>query len=224
MPESPRCQEVRELIPELAMGVASGEARARGLAHLAGCAACRRDLEDAATTVDELLLLAPEAEPPAGFDSRVLAALDRGAPRGRLRMGLLAAAAAVLVGALVASLAWGRTADDRTLADQYREVLSIADGSYLRAADLKVGGANAGNVFAYQGQPSWVFVTVEDARSATYDVRVVTTAGRTLWIGSCTVHDGAGSWGATVDVPVQEIDRVEMYHTGLPTMVASLRH
>jgi hypothetical protein len=224
MVESPRCQDVGELIPELAMGVASGEARARGLAHLAGCAACRRELEDVAATVDELLLLVPEAEPPAGFDSRVLAALDRGAPRGRRRMRLLAAAA-MLVGALVASLAWGRTtADDRTLADQYRQVLSTADGSYLRAADLKVGRANAGNVFAYQGQPSWVFVTVEGARSATYDVRLVTTAGGTVWIGSCTVHDGIGSWGATVDVPVQEIDRVEMYHRGLPTMVASLRH
>jgi hypothetical protein len=223
MPESPRCQEVRELIPELAMGVASGEARARALAHLAGCAECRRELEDASSTVDELLLLGPEAEPPAGFDTQVLAALDHRAPRRRLRVGLLAAAAAVLAGALGAGVSWWQTADDRTVAGQYRDVLAIADGSYLRAADVTVDRTTAGNVFAYEGQPSWLFVTVENARSGTYDVRVVTTDGRTRWIGSCTVRDGAGSWGTTIDVPVRTIDRVEMYEKGLPTMVARFR-
>ncbi len=69
MPESQRCREVRELIPELAMGVASGEVRARGLAHLDGCAECRHELEEVAGTVDELLLLVPEREPPMGLDA-----------------------------------------------------------------------------------------------------------------------------------------------------------
>jgi hypothetical protein len=223
MPDSQRCQEVRELIPELAMGVASGEARARGLAHLAGCAGCRRELEDAAGTVDELMLLVPEVEPPTGFDARVLAAIGQTHRRHWLRTGLLAAAAAVLVGSSGAGLAWWSNADERAVADQYREVLSIADGSYLRAADLTVDRASAGNVFAYQGQPSWLFVSVDDAPSGTYDVRLVTTTGRTHWIGTCTVHDGAGSWGTTVDVPVGDIDRVEMYRRGLPTMVAAFR-
>jgi hypothetical protein len=223
MPDSPRCQEVRELIPELAMGVASGEARARGLAHLAGCAECRRELEDVSSTIDELVLLVPEAEPPAGFDSRVLAALDEHAPRRRVRTVLVAAAAAVLVGAFGAGVTWWQTADDRVVADQYRDVLSIANGSYLRAAEMTIEGANAGNVFAYQGDPSWVFVTVEDVRSGTYDVRVVTTAGRTHWIGSCTVQNGAGSWGTTLDVPIRNIHRVEMYHSGRPTMVAAFQ-
>ncbi|MGH3975437.1 MAG: zf-HC2 domain-containing protein, partial [Pseudonocardiaceae bacterium] len=57
MPESERCREVRELIPELAMRVASGESRARGLAHLADCLSCRRELEEVSGTVDALLVL-----------------------------------------------------------------------------------------------------------------------------------------------------------------------
>lgn len=223
MPESERCREVRELIPELAMGVASGESRARGLAHLADCPSCRRELEEVSGTVDALLLLVPEREPPAGFDVRVLAALDQRAPRHRLRTGLLVTAAMVLVATLAAGLTWWRGADDREVAADYRSVLSTADGSYLRAADLQIDGADAGTVFAYQGQPSWLFMSVEDAPNGTYHVRLIGTDGRTRWLGTCTVRDGTGSWGTSVDVPIRSVDRVEMFGTRLPTIVASLR-
>ncbi|MFE7224842.1 zf-HC2 domain-containing protein [Nocardioides sp. NPDC057577] len=223
MPESERCREVRELIPELAMGVASGEARARGLAHLATCASCRRELEDVSGTVDALLLLAPEREPPAGFDVRVLAALDQRPPRHRIRTGLLVAAAMVLVATLAGGLTWWRGAEDRDVADDYRGVLSTADGSYLRAADLTIDGASAGSVFAYQGRPSWLFMSVEDAPNGTYHVRLVGTDGRTRWLGTCTVKEGTGAWGTTVDVPIRSVDRVEMFGDSLPTVVANLR-
>lgn len=223
MPESERCREVRELIPELAMGVASGESRARGLAHLADCASCRRELEEVSGTVDALLLLVPEREPPAGFDVRVLAALGQRSPRHRLRNSLLVAAAMVLVATLAAGLTWWRGADDREIADQYRGVLSTADGSYLRAADLQIDGADAGTVFAYQGRPSWLFMSVGDAPNGTYHVRLIGTDGRVQWLGTCTVRDGAGSWGTSVDLPIRSVDRVEMFGTRLPTMVANLR-
>ena len=224
MPESERCREVRHLIPELAMGVASGEVRARCLAHLAGCADCRRELEDVADTVDALLLLAPEHEPPTGFDARVLAALDQRPSRHRIRTGLLVAAAVVLVASLATGLTWWRGADDRNVAEQYRGVLSIADGSYLRAADLRFDGADSGNVFAYEGQPSWLFVTVEDAPPGTYHVRLISTDGRARWIGTCTVRDGTGAWGTTVEIPIRSVDRVEMFGERLPTIVADFQN
>jgi hypothetical protein len=224
MPESERCREVRELIPELAMGVASGEVRARALRHLAECSDCRRELEDVAGTVDALLLLAPEQEPSTGFDARVLAALEPPLVRHRFRTGLLAAAAVVLAALLAAGATWWRGADDREVADQYRGVLSVADGSYLRAADLEAkasaGGAGYGNVFAYEGRPSWLFMTVDDAPSGTYHVRAVGADGRSRWIGTCAVRDGTGSWGTSVDLPIRSLDRVEMYGDGLPTLVA----
>jgi predicted anti-sigma-YlaC factor YlaD len=68
------CAEARELFPELAIGVAAGDERARALGHLSGCPACRGELAGAAEVVDELLLLAPEHEPPPGFESSVLGA------------------------------------------------------------------------------------------------------------------------------------------------------
>jgi hypothetical protein len=222
MAESRDCADVRGLIPELAMGVASGDDRARALKHLAGCADCRRELEDVTATVDELLLLVPEHEPPPGFDARVLSAMQPPAARQRRPRLLLAVAAAAAVAVLGAGLTWWQGSDDRDLADQYRDTLAVADGEYLRAGDLTVDGTTTGNVFAYEGKPSWVFVTVEGATSGTYHVELVTSDGHSRWLGLCKVRDGAGSWGTTVDVPVGSVERVEMFGDGLPTMSATL--
>jgi len=221
--ESRDCADLRELIPELAMGVASGDDRARALKHLAGCADCRRELEDVTATVDELLLFAPEHEPPPGFDARVLSAMQPPVTRQRRRPRvLLAVAAAAAVAVLGAGLAWWQGSDDRNLADQYRDTLAVAHGEYLRAGDLTVDGTTTGNVFAYEGKPSWVFVTVEGATSGTYHVELVTSDGESRWLGLCKVREGSGSWGTTVDVPVGSVERVEMSGDGLPTMSATL--
>ena len=223
MAESERCAEVRDLIPELAAGVASGESRARAVAHLAGCADCRRELEEVAGVVDGMLQLAPEREPPNGFEARVLAAIQAGRTRPRLRTALVVAAAVVLVAGVAAGVTWWRGAEDRDAADHYRGVLSVADGRYFRAAELEDGGAGRGHVFAYEGRPSWVFVTVDGAPSGTYHVRLVDAEGRSSWIGVCTVRDGTGSWGTTVDVPIRDVARVEMGGDRLPTLQADFR-
>ncbi|HEY7102791.1 MAG TPA: zf-HC2 domain-containing protein [Mycobacteriales bacterium] len=227
------CQEVRELLPELASGVASGEQRARALAHLTGCPDCRHELQEAATLVDELMLvLAPEHEPSAGFESRVLAALPvtrhRHRRRPTRRLVLRAAAAvlaAVLVAVLAVGLTWRHTADDRRLADHYRQTLAVADGRYLTAAGLaEASGQKAGHVFAYQGSPSWLFVELTAApASGSYAIRLVTTDNRTVDAGVCRVTAGSGAYGRTIDLAVSAIRRVELVQPGSPTLVATLR-
>jgi hypothetical protein len=215
MSEWRRCAEVRELIPELAMGVAPGDERALALNHLATCADCRQVLEDTSETLDELLLLAPEHEPPPGFDARVIEAASVERPRRwNVSKGLLAAAAILLAASLGAGLTRWAGAEDRQLADQYRETLDVANGSYLRAADLTGADGEAGHVFAYQGNPSWVFITVENAPSGVHRVRYVTDDGATHWLGVCTVRDGHGSWGTAIDVPVYALDSIELVHDG----------
>jgi Putative zinc-finger len=223
MADSESCAEVRELIPELAAGVASGESRARAVAHLAGCADCRRELEEFAGVVDGLLHIAPEHEPPNGFEARVLTSIQPRRDRHLLRSAWVIAAAFVLVAGIAAGVTWWRGAEDRDVADHYRGVLSVADGSYFRAAGLEDGGAGRGNVFAYEGRPSWVFVTVDGAPSGTYHVRLVDVDGRASWIGVCTVRNGSGSWGTTVAVPIRDVARVEMGGDGLPTLQADFR-
>jgi len=67
------CAELQELAAELALGTVSGAERAAAIEHLAGCAACRDLVDSLARVADSMLLLAPEVEPPPGFESKVLA-------------------------------------------------------------------------------------------------------------------------------------------------------
>ncbi|MEN3283836.1 MAG: hypothetical protein V7607_4976, partial [Solirubrobacteraceae bacterium] len=70
------CDRTRELAAELALGILDGEHRAQALRHLAECPECRHAVEELTAVADELVMLAPEREPPAGFESRVLARLQ----------------------------------------------------------------------------------------------------------------------------------------------------
>ncbi len=205
------CMPIRELIPELAMGVASGDVRADALEHLTGCAGCRARLREATAVVDELLLLAPAHEPPPGFESRVLGRLGHG--RRRRRTVLLAAAAAVL--AAVAGAGVTRWVDDN-------DRQPVGGGS-LRAAELTTDtGSEAGQVFAYLGHPSWLFVTVDGIRSGDYRVQAIDAEGRATDIGYCWVREGKGSWGASVDVSLDTVDRIELAHPDGSIVTAQL--
>src|SRR5688572_21658103 len=93
------CSEAQDIAAELALGTISGDDRARILAHISTCAECRRLVDDMAGAADSLFLLAPEHEPPAGFESKVLGSML--APSRRNRLRLLSAAAAIAVACVV---------------------------------------------------------------------------------------------------------------------------
>jgi anti-sigma-K factor RskA len=67
------CDELRAMAAEVALGILSGAERADALGHMEHCVGCRVLVEGLAQTGDSLLLLAPEAEPPLGFESGVAA-------------------------------------------------------------------------------------------------------------------------------------------------------
>ena len=73
---APECAAFREVAPEVALGIADGDRRSVALEHLAGCAACRQHLDGLTATLDSLLLVSPEVDPPEGFSDRVLATFD----------------------------------------------------------------------------------------------------------------------------------------------------
>jgi len=74
------CEQVRELAPELALGIAEGEERDAALRHLTGCSGCRQLVSELSSVGDELLQLAPAHDPPAGFQSRILAGASSRSP------------------------------------------------------------------------------------------------------------------------------------------------
>ncbi|HZA90221.1 MAG TPA: zf-HC2 domain-containing protein [Solirubrobacterales bacterium] len=214
------CEELRAMAPELALGIAGGDERARALEHLAACPACRRHLEELSGLADEFLLLAPTQEPPGGFETRVLEELQRPPeprrrPRRRAVIPALAAAAAAAVTAVGMWLAFS---DDRDLASQYRDIFAQADGRYFDVQPLSApGGAEAGTVFGYQGRPSWVLITVEapeDLSSGRYDVQVIGTEGRRMRLRPLWVRNHVGSGGESLPIDLEEVAEVRLIGPG----------
>jgi putative zinc finger protein len=211
-----RCEEIRDLTAELALGIADGEERAEALRHLSTCAECRREVEQLSQVADELLLLAPVQEPPAGFESRVVEAMGlerRPRPRRWFSPGWLAprlgpalAAAAVTAAALIAVYQ-----DDRQTADRYRAVLDQANGQYFLAERLADGtGAGGGVAFGYEGSPAWLFVTVTPAhRDDITRAELLTKDGGTIPLRSFEL-DRSGSWGGAIPVELSEVSSIRL--------------
>jgi hypothetical protein len=112
------CAEFRDDAADLALGHVTEPRRGELAGHAAACPACGRALADLATVSDRLLELAPEAEPPAGFEERVAGRLVPGGRwRGRTAPKALLAvaattAAAVLVGLLAVTTLGGHPAGE----------------------------------------------------------------------------------------------------------------
>jgi hypothetical protein len=207
------CEETRELAAELALGIADGADRARALRHLAECAECRRSVEELSAVVDELLLVAPQHEPPAGFESRVVSQIapPRPARRRRRRLFLVPVAAAAASAALAVGVVLGLTSDDRRIADQYRETLAAANGSYFEATRLQdADGRRAGLVYGYRGTPSWIYVDLYTGREADYRAELVLTSGQRVPLPTFELDPATGSAGRAIPVDLERVDRVEL--------------
>ncbi|MDQ3661106.1 MAG: zf-HC2 domain-containing protein [Actinomycetota bacterium] len=221
---SPRCADVELLLPELALGTLTGEDRARALDHLGSCPHCSDELRKLNELGDQLLLLAPSAEPPVGFESLVVKRLGVGSRKGRLRKGILIAAAGFLCIALLsASVTYFVGRGDRELADSYREALRVANGEYVAARPLTdKGGEDAGYIFGYQGSPSWIFCMISPGLpTATYDVEVSSKDGRTWELGEIYVHANETTWGRSLPIPLHEVKEITLVaQSGDETLVA----
>ncbi len=188
-----RCSQLRDIAPDVALGLLTGEERAAALAHLEGCAACRAEVASLAGVADELLLTGPEATPPEGFDRRVLARLTevraveaptpsrRGVPAHlrrrarrrrpdgrRLAVGTtLAAAAAAVV--LVAAVLANR--DDPSATTAERAEMTTGVGEVVGTATVR------------SGNPATVAVDVPGWEEAV-------PAGATYWL-AVEMEDGS---------------------------------
>jgi hypothetical protein len=154
--------------------------------------------------VDELLLQAPLAEPPVGFETRVFARLNL---RPRRRRGVLrflsdhralgasmatAVAASVFVVALV--VGHGATAPGYPGAQ--------LKGTTVKLAELDAGGHPEGGVLVYAGDPTWLFMYVDDpAWRGELRCEVTVDQGPTVVLGEFSPSDRDGAWAIKVPVP-----------------------
>lgn len=207
MTARPGCEEVRGLAPEVALGTAGGEDRARVLEHLVGCLDCRKFVAELGEVADELLLLTPEAEPPSGFESRTLERFSARRPR-RWR----AVAVAAMVAIASATGVFLATGPDRELASRYRSALDEANGEYFGVLPLMEGDdGKAGNLFVYGGARSWIFVVLdEDVAPGTYRAELMTRDGELLELGAFHVTRDDMDWGGEVPGGLGQIHAVRV--------------
>ena len=217
------CEQVRDLAAEIAFGVATEPERSQALVHLASCRECQEVVRRLAEVADSITLLAPECEPPAGFESQALgritgmAGIQERSPRRRrpLRVGIAAAiVAAIVVAAVTTTHVVDRQHD--ALTSEYVNALRALGGSALRAAPaVAPDGRRVGEVFLYQGHPSWVFVSV-DANHVSGSARVqLDLVGHppVVLVGLRLDH-GRGSWGERLSMPVSSVRMVQVSAPG----------
>ena len=175
------CTEVRSRARARARR-AGGAERAEAVLHVNGCARCQALVAEYAEVADLLPSLAPEHEPPAGFEARTLARLGARLVVRRRRL-LVVAAVAAAVAAIVAPPRCGGRVDDR---QRYVQAGGGGDGR-------RVGRAPAGWAYVTEGQSVAVAVDygVPDGE---YTVRVDPAVGPASDLGAMTVAGGRGSF------------------------------
>lgn len=222
------CEEVRRLAPELALGITTGDERARALAHLAGCPDCRKYVSELSGIADEILLLAPAQEPPGGFEGRVLQRFTeevRRAPRRKSRL-LVAVAAAVMAAAVGIGAVLFVTREDRRLAANLRDDLAEANGDYFGVIPLRnPDGFKQGVVFAYEGSSPWIFMDLnEDMAPGTYTAELVMPDGSTRILGNpFELGEDKRWWASALPVSLHDVMTLRIHNeTGAQVLSARL--
>ena len=194
------CAAVDEDLAELALGSLSGKRRVIALAHLEQCPRCTAVVEELSSAADQLLHLAPEAEPPIGFEAHVfqrLGLLQRppAARAARHRWaslrGLVAAAAVVVVLAFGVGAIVGRGTRGGS-----------TDNAPIQLTSLMSHGHDMGRVYVYAGNPTWLFMVIYGPNwHGTLRCEVTLDDGPPMVLGQFWLSGGKGAWADTVDQP-----------------------
>ena len=199
------CDATRGLAAELALGVAEGADRGEALAHLADCADCRAEVRRLTEAVDAVVALAPEAEPPAGFESVVLNRLGEERAAGTRRPWLLGAAAVLLlvlgigVGLLVAG-----GADGSTSVASAR--MAAPDGEVVGEV-WRTGEADAA---VFVSVPAWAGIDAVGPDALRYALRLELVDGEEVEVGDFDLGDGVSSWAVPTDLDGDDIRAVSV--------------
>jgi Putative zinc-finger len=209
------CREFLDAAAELALGVLTGRERARAMAHLEHCEACRENVRQLTLTGEGLLGLIPAMEPPAGFETRVMDRIGLAAPapaparrlawlphagrRGASQGGSdqpgqlsrtrrMFAVAAVALAVVAGGLGgWA-----------LRNGASSPAGPPLHSAALESATHQpVGKIYLYQGHPQWLYMSVNmHSGQETVICQVQDRDGHITTVGSFRLTNGYGYWGS----------------------------
>ena len=189
------CAETRDVAPELALGVLGGAERAEALQHIDQCGPCRSFVGELTDAADALPLLAPEAEPPLGFERRAVARF--GSARRRAIRRWVTVVAATAAAATIVSVVVVRVTERDDVPSASETAVSDVRSVPMVGGD----GAPVGWAFVSDGRPAAVGVSVSYGLEAgRYTIEMQLASGRSLEVGDLRVVDGHGAWSGTAGV------------------------
>lgn len=232
---APDCDEVRDSVELLALDALEPAERARLMAHVDGCSSCRAELDGAEASLGALLALGPEAEVPAGFADRVVAATvatpaepgvtasvglaARARPTSRrwFTLAVAGVVAAILVTAL--GLAMGRVfSSDGQVAGPPVTASTDARSAALVRAD----GASAGSVVVDDVTGTLFMVVDAVVAGVPYDCVVRSASGELVRVGSwTTTSGGSATWTVALDPALGSVDQVLLVGPGDTTLATA---
>ena len=202
------CSDLREVAAELAVGSLSGDERAAAVSHLAGCQSCQQLMGELTGIADDLLLMAPEIEPPPGFESRVLTRLSESSRvvemgtrrRSRLR-SLVAIAACVILGAIGGAVTAQVIADDDS-PQQLRTALALSSS-----------GNTTCRVVVTTGEPASLLISLDNSqgRTADYVAEAQPEQGAPIPLGRFAMSDGHGMLAKTLDIDGADVASIRVF-------------
>jgi hypothetical protein len=210
------CGGVEAIAAELALGILPGDERADALRHLTTCPACRDRVDGLARVADQLLLTAPEEEPPIGFESRVL---DRVAAerqpsvvrpirrRRRWAMAVVAAAALVVAASVGAAVTRDNTHPTTSAAARFTSV-GFGGGTWTCRVAAFPGRGN---------QPTEIVVRLDEPGEVTnwYTVEAEpVNGGAPVRVGIVNVKKGQGTLVTTVPAGTGKVWGIRVLETG----------
>ncbi len=218
-PKDMGCEAARDDLAELALGVLTGEERARVVAHVSTCEECAQELERLCAAVDGLTELVRVDSPPEGFADRTVAAFgeDRAEVPTPLharwrRPAWIAAAAAVIVIGLgfgVGEVVGSHHSTPPESAAPYAHGASASLLSTVRPGQIGHAGEKIGKVLITSGSHAWVMLTMDAPPGAgTVTCRVALSDGHDLLVGHFPTSGTHTSWGAQLPVPASSVEKL----------------
>lgn len=214
------CARYKDDLAELALGVLTGRDRARALAHADECPRCAEELEQLSRVADIVLQIAPEVEPPIGFESRLFERMgvSESASRPR-RLRVISSLssmrprhwvpAAVAAAAALAALGFGLNTATAPPATQAKP--PVHNSRTVVAGDFVENGQTVGHVVAAGGSRPWMSMMLEDSTAqGLVQCVIVTRDGVTHDVGTFVARQGYGAWVAPLQFDPKDVWKAEV--------------
>lgn len=218
------CDDFDASVAELALEILEARERDVLIAHAATCERCTTELQQMSAAADRLTLLAPEGEPPVGFEQRVtesLAVRQQVRVR-RIRPWMSIAAALVL---LATGLSIGTFVRRDSTGSTYATQSVGGRQASLRYADLvDSAGAQHGSVSLVAGRELVLTMSVAHLDQGRYHCVVHLTDGTAHDVASWPVGaEGSGIWAVPITNTIDDVRAVSVVNDhGLTLATAEL--